>query len=299
MRSAAERAGEELNPSRAFGLVARELRGGKTESWHLGAVAVTTPDGRLIARLGDPELATFLRSAAKPFQALPLVLAGGIESYGLSDADLALICASHAGCPEHTAGVSDLLQRGGFALADLVCGSHSPYDRACAARLREAGEAPSALHNNCSGKHAGLLLACRELALPAAGYTAVDHPLQRRIAAEVALWAGREGEAVPTAMDGCGVPAFHLSLRSLARAFAALAHPSAAGMDEAHAAAAGKIVHAMTSQPRMVAGEGPPVLGPQLISAHENSERACTKLGGRDHFGTASNLGRGAARRAA
>lgn len=239
-----------------FGLVARELRGDHTESWHLGAVAAVTPDGRLVARLGDPELATFLRSAAKPFQALPLVMAGGIERFELSEADLALICASHAGCPEHTTRVSDLLERGGFTAEDLVCGTHRPYDRGCAARLREAGEEPNTLHNNCSGKHAGMLLACRQLELPTSGYAEAEHPLQERIEREMALWAGLGDQRIPTAADGCGVPAFRKTLRSLARAYAALVDPEAAGIDGQRAGAAAKVVHAMTSQPRMVAGEG-------------------------------------------
>src|SRR5262245_42068934 len=109
-----------------FARVATVFRSGLPESWHFGAVAAATPEGRTVAFLGDPEAATYLRSAAKPFQCLPLLLAGGEERYGLTPADLALMCASHNGDPEHVKGAGDLLARGGFGVADLLCGAHVP-----------------------------------------------------------------------------------------------------------------------------------------------------------------------------
>jgi L-asparaginase II len=215
-----------------------------------------TPEGRLVARLGDPRLATFTRSAAKPFQCLPLLLAGGEARFGLDAADLALICASHGGTPEHTERAASLLARGGFSAGDLLCGAHPPLDRASARRLREEGSHPTTLHNNCSGKHAGMLLACRLLDMPAADYVSPQHPLQRRILAQLAPLCAIAEEAVGVGIDGCGAPTFHMPLASAAQSYAALAHPEAAGLGGDLAAALHRVVAAMTGEPRMVAGPG-------------------------------------------
>lgn len=210
----------------------------------------------MVARLGDPGVATFVRSAAKPFQALPLLLAGGEERFGLSAADLALICASHSGAPAHVARAADLLARGGFEVGDLLCGAHPPLDRAVARRLREAGEAPTPLHNNCSGKHAGMLLACRLLGLPPAGYVDPAHPLQQLILDHVARCCGVFREEVGIGVDGCSVPAYALPVAAAARGYAALADPRAAGLPEEVAGAVERVVAAMTGEPEMVAGPG-------------------------------------------
>jgi L-asparaginase II len=217
---------------------------------------VATPDGQLVRRLGGPEVATFLRSSAKPFQALPLVQAGGVERFALDDEDLGLICASHSGAPQHVQRAASLLERGGFGPEALLCGAHPPLDRRFARELRQRGEEPGVLHNNCSGKHAGMLLACRLLELPTEGYISPEHPLQRRIHAEVARFC-RVGEgSLGLGTDGCSVPAFHLPLTAAARGWAALAAPRLAGLPEATAAAAERILEAMGRAPEMVAGPG-------------------------------------------
>jgi L-asparaginase II len=219
-------------------------------------VAAATPEGRLVAFQGDPEAATFLRSATKPFQCLPLLLAGAAEHFGLEPADLALICASHGGTPAHTRRAADLLARGGFGEGDLLCGAHWPLDEEAARRLREAGETPTTLHNNCSGKHAGMLLACRLLELPTGDYVAPDHPWQRRILDHVVNFFGLPEEAIGFAVDGCSVPTYRVPLAAAARAYARLADPEAAGVEAGTASAVGRIVHAMTGVPEMVAGPG-------------------------------------------
>ena len=165
-------------------------------------MAAATPEGRLIAFLGDPEAATYLRSAAKPFQCLPLLLAGGEAAFGLTPADLALICASHSGDPEHTQGAADLLTRGGFGIGDLLCGAHIPLGKESAQRMLREGAEPTPLHNNCSGKHAGMLLACKLLGLPTADYVAPDHPLQQRIVEHVLEICRVPREQVGLGMDG-------------------------------------------------------------------------------------------------
>jgi L-asparaginase II len=219
-------------------------------------VAAVTPEGRLVAFQGDPEAATFLRSATKPFQCLPLLLAGAAERFALEPADLALICASHGGTPAHTRRAADLLAKGGFGVQDLLCGAHWPLDADADAAMRKAGEEPTPLHNNCSGKHAGMLLACRMLGLPTGDYVAPDHPWQRRILGHVVDFFGVPEEAVGLAVDGCSVPTYRVPLAATARAYAALADPEAAGRGGETAAAVGRIVRAMTGVPEMVAGPG-------------------------------------------
>jgi L-asparaginase II len=219
-----------------------------------------------VARLGDPRMATYVRSAAKPFQALPLVLAGGIERFGLSSADLALICASHGGTPEHTARAASLLVRGGFTTADLLCGAHLPTDRESARRLESEGAPPTPLHNNCSGKHAGMLLACRLLGFDPARYVDPAHPLQRRILDLVARLSGLPAEAIGVGVDGCSAPTYHLPIEAAARGYAALAHPAGAGLDPIDhmgqdtapglVEALDRIVQCMAEAPEMVAGPG-------------------------------------------
>ena len=240
--------------------LASVVRSGRIESWIIGAAVVVTPSGHRVAAAGDPELATYVRSAAKPFQVLPLLLAGGVEAFGLAAADLALICASHGGRPEHTERAARLLERGGFSVSDLLCGAHAPFDPDAARDLWERGEEPTALHNNCSGKHAGMLLACRLLGLPPDDYIDPKHPLQQRILAHVAALAGVEESEIGVGIDGCSLPAFHMTLASMARAYAALADPAAAGWAGGKtgdvAAALTQVADAMGAAPEMVAGPG-------------------------------------------
>jgi L-asparaginase II len=219
-------------------------------------VAAVTPEGRLVAFQGDPGAATFLRSATKPFQCLPLLLAGVAERFALEPADLALICASHGGTPAHAQRAADLLAKGGFGVQDLLCGTHWPMDADAAEALRRAGEEPTPLHNNCSGKHAGMLLACRLLGLPTGDYVAPDHPWQRRILGHVVDFFGVPEEAIGFAVDGCSVPTYRVPLTATARAYAALADPQAAGLDATMSSAVSRIVRAMTGVPEMVAGPG-------------------------------------------
>jgi L-asparaginase II len=205
-------------------------------------------------------MATYMRSAAKPFQALPLVLAGGIERFSLTAADLALVCASHGGTPEHTARAASLLERGGFTAADLLCGAHPPMDPESARRLLKEGASPTALHNNCSGKHAGMLLACRLLDLPTAEYIDPAHPLQQRILGHVARLCGLPAEEIGVGIDGCSAPTFHLPIEAAARSYAALAYSAGAGVSAAGEPALGealeRIVRSMAEAPEMVAGPG-------------------------------------------
>jgi len=149
-----------------------------------------------------------------------------------------------------------LLAWGGFGVEDLLCGAHWPMDARAAEELRREGREPSPLHNNCSGKHAGMLLACQALDLPTAGYVAPDHPWQERILGHVAAFCGLTAGEIGLGVDGCGVPTFRVPLAAAAHGYAALAHPEAAGLDAGTAAAVGAIVRGMTGAPEMVASPG-------------------------------------------
>jgi L-asparaginase II len=228
----------------------RVLRGGMTESVHRGSIAVVDARGRLVTFAGDPATRSCLRSAAKPFQAIPLLEYGGRDEYELTPEELALTCASHGGEPVHVSTAAALLRKGEFDEEDLLCAPHLPFDDKSAADLRASGEPATPLHNNCSGKHAGMLLATQVMDAPSAGYIAPDHPLQLLMRHTVADFAGLTPDQVPYAVDGCGVPAFFLTLYRAAFAYARLMD----GAIERYAESGQFIVEAMTSHPHYVAG---------------------------------------------
>jgi L-asparaginase II len=228
----------------------RVLRGGMVESVHRGSIAIVDARGKLVAFAGDPGTRTCLRSAAKPFQAIPLLEYGGRDEYELTGEELALTCGSHGGEPVHVATAAALLRKGEFDEEDLLCAPHLPFDEKSAADLRASGEAPSSLHNNCSGKHAGMLLATQAMDAPPADYIAAAHPLQLLMRSTLAEFAGLAPEEVPVAIDGCGVPAFFLSLYRAAFAYARLM----SGAIERYADSGQLVVEAMTGHPHYVAG---------------------------------------------
>src|SRR3954449_10208934 len=231
--------------------LANVYRGDQVESFHTGSIAVVDARGRLLAFAGDPHLRTSLRSAAKPFQALPLLEYGGVDEFELTGEEIALTCASHGGEPVHVSTAAALLRKGEFDESDLWCGAHIPYDEKAAAELRASGEPPSVLHNNCSGKHAGMLLATEVMDVPAADYIDAAHPLQVLMRSTLADFAGLAAEEIPIAVDGCGVPAFYLSLQRAALAYARLMAPA---MLERYAESAASVVEAMTAFPYYVGG---------------------------------------------
>jgi L-asparaginase II len=230
-------------------------RGPRVESAHRGSAAVVDSRGRRLAECGDADEPVYARSTAKPFQAIPLLLAGGERKFGFGDAEIALMCASHGGEPRHVAVAARMLRRGRFRIEDLECGAHMPMHEPSARELIRRSQAPTALHNNCSGKHAGLLLACRLLALPVSGYSDPSHPLQRRIRSLVAFYADVPESALTTAVDGCNLPVFRLPLSAVAAAYARLFAERLPREEKAAAAARARIVRAMIRRPEMVAGE--------------------------------------------
>ncbi|HEX8254119.1 MAG TPA: asparaginase [Thermoanaerobaculia bacterium] len=228
----------------------RVLRGEMIESVHRGSIAVVDARGKLVAFAGDPATISCLRSAAKPFQAIPLLEYGGRDEYELTDEEIALTCASHGGEALHVSTAAALLRKGEFDEEDLLCGAHLPFDDKSAADLRVSGEPASALHNNCSGKHAGMLLATQVMDAPSARYIDAAHPLQVLMRSTLADFAGLIPEEVPYAIDGCGVPAYFLSLHRAAFAYARLMD----GAIQRYADSGQSVVTAMTSNPHYVAG---------------------------------------------
>ncbi|HTQ12509.1 MAG TPA: asparaginase [Rhizomicrobium sp.] len=228
-------------------------RGGRVESVHRGAVAVVRADGTRVLALGDAEAVSFPRSSLKPVQALPLLESGAAEAFGLGDAEIALACASHSGEPMHTGRVAAWLKRIGLTERDLACGAHpSRYEPVMEAMIR-AGEAPTRIFNNCSGKHTGFLTVARHWDVATDGYERRDHPVQVAVATALGELAA-VGSDIPFGIDGCAAPAFALPIAAFARALAQFADPSA--QPAPRAAAMRRIVRAMTAHPELVAGTG-------------------------------------------
>jgi L-asparaginase II len=236
-------------------ILARVFRGTRVESAHRGSIAVADETGTVLAGCGDWSAPVFARSTAKPFQAIPLLAAGGDRKLRLGDAEIALLCGSHGGEPRHVKVAMQLLRRGGLGIEDLHCGPDLPTHEPSARELARAGRAPTRLHNNCSGKHAGLLLACRLLELPTETYTELAHPLERRIRSLLAGYAGLPEAEIGAAVDGCSAPAFRLPLSGLAVAYARLAASRIECEERPAAAARARLWRAMTRRPEMVAGE--------------------------------------------
>ncbi len=235
-------------------VVVEVVRGDEVESLHRGACAVADADGAIVHAWGDVEHPVFARSAIKPIQALPLVETGAADRFAMADAELALACASHGGEPKHVAAVEAWLARLGLGDADLECGAHPPSHQPSAEALFRGGGTPTALHNNCSGKHAGFLTTARHLDEPTRGYVGRDHPVQRRVARAIGEMSGVDVARAPVAIDGCSIPTIALPLTGLATAMARFADPS--GLASGRAAAIARIAAAMTARPDMVSGTG-------------------------------------------
>ena len=228
-------------------------RGALAESTHYGSVAVAQPDGSLVAFAGDPQRLTTMRSSAKPFQAMVVVATGAAERFQMTPQELAVIAGSHSGQLMHTMTVAGLLSRAGLGPGSLQCGVHAPYHEPTARELLRRGEAPTALHHNCSGKHCGMLCACVAAGWDTTTYPEPDHPLQRAILAELVRMARLSRAQVQTATDGCGVPTFAVPLASFARAFALLATPETLNGDQRDSST--RVRDAMLMHPEMVGGD--------------------------------------------
>lgn len=229
-------------------------RGPRIESIHRGSAAIVTATGEVLAAWGDIDRPVFVRSAAKPLQALALVETGAADAFAVGPAELALACGSHGGEARHVGCVTAWLARLGLDAGALVCGPHLPLDPGAAAELIRSGSLATPIHNNCSGKHTGFLTVARHLGLPLAGYGDPAHPLQQRIRHDIAQMGDIAVGDDMIGIDGCGAAAFALPLRALALAFARLAQP--AGLPPRRLQAVTRILTSVEANPGMVAGDG-------------------------------------------
>ena len=261
------------------------MRGGALESAHRGSLVVLDADGgAVVAALGDLDRPIFPRSAIKLLQALPLVASGAADQLGLTDEELALACASHNGEAVHASTAAGMLAKAGLDITALECGAHWPYLDTATRAMAAAGQAPTALNNNCSGKHAGFLcLACAlhgriDLRQYARGYVQADHPVMREVTGALQAMTGFDPASAPRGVDGCSIPTYGIPLRSLALAFARVG--TGTRMSDGHARAASRLRRAIAKAPHMVAGTGR--FDTRVMQ--QLGERVCCKVGAEGVF---------------
>src|SRR5512143_2263233 len=231
-------------------------RGDIVESVHFGAIAVMEATGNLVAWYADPGLVTFTRSSAKPFQALPFLENGGMSHFGLTLQEVALLCASHSGTDAHMAVVRSIQSKTGVHESDLMCGTHTAYDRKTAEAMCERGEASTPNRHNCSGKHTGMIAFSHMLGIQSdsehLAYIDPNHPVQRMILTSLAELSELDIEDIHIGIDGCSAPNFALPLQNTALAFARLCQPD--GLAEKRAETCHLITKAMLAYPDMIGG---------------------------------------------
>jgi len=228
-------------------------RGSITESRHRGHIVVVNPAGNIIAALGAPENVTYLRSSAKPFQAIPLLTSGAAERFDFTDREVALACGSHNGEPIHTELAASMLKKIGLGLEALHCGAHEPYGVEAALELRKRGEQPNALHNNCSGKHVGMLAVALHLGASIDNYESPENPVQKAIVDVVSQFSGVAVTDMAIGVDGCAAPVFGITMKAMALAYARLVSPPAT-FDQKTRDACQRIVRVMSAYPELIGG---------------------------------------------
>ncbi len=227
-------------------------RGNTIESIHYGAAVVVDSHGRLLASIGDPQTVTYLRSTAKPFQVMPFIEREGHKAYQFTQKEIAIMCASHSGTPQHVEVVKTIHKKAQLNVEDLQCGTHYPYHLASADAMKIKGEEPTAYCHNCSGKHSGMLAHAKMRNLPIQTYLQPEHPIQQDILKTFAEMADMPVEQVALGIDGCSAPNFASPLYNAALSYARLTDPF--GLTAKRAAACKNITQAMMNHPDMVGG---------------------------------------------
>ncbi|SMQ60828.1 asparaginase [Devosia lucknowensis] len=235
-------------------ILAEAVRGNWVENRHRGAFIIVDATGRVIASAGDVERPVFPRSAIKSMQALAIFDRHAADRFHHTAEELALACASHHGEDEHVDNVSHFLDRMGLSVSDLECGAHMPTNGKAREALRARGAEPSALHNNCSGKHSGMLSVALAMGVPTSGYVTREHDVQKAVRAAVEYVIGEDLTEDRCGTDGCSIPTWAAPLRAWAHGFARMS--TGEGLDAGHAAGATKLFDAATSHPHLVAGTG-------------------------------------------
>ncbi len=230
------------------------VRGSMVESLHRGFISVVDSKGRTLAKLGETETPTWYRSAAKPFQTIPLITSGAATHWNLTSKELAVITASHSGEDFHLEAVNSILNKIGLNEADLLCGVHAPFDETTVSRLRIERRHPDQRHNNCSGKHSGMLAFAKFIGQPITDYINPSHPIQQQILKVIAEFADVSAKEVTIAIDGCSAPVFGVNISAMARSYARLVGARFTNIAPNMAAAANQVIDAMTGCPEMVGG---------------------------------------------
>jgi L-asparaginase II len=232
-------------------LVAVE-RGPLVESIHRGDIAIVKANGEVVSSVGDIEKVIYARSSMKPMQAIPIIETGAADRFHFDDADLALACASHNGEKQHTERVTTILSRLGLKAVDLKCGIHPPRRQEAHVELIRSGGDMTPIHNNCSGKHVGMLATAKHMEERIEDYYKIDHPVQRRILSVISELTDVPMGDIEIGIDGCGVPVHGIPLKNLALGFARMADPS--GLDEFRRHSIGRVTDAMMNASEMVGG---------------------------------------------
>jgi len=234
-------------------ILVKVIRGETVESVHRGHLIVLDGDGKTIAALGSPEIVTFIRSSSKPFQVLPFLTSGGAEKFGFSEDEIALACGSHSGEKIHIELAAKMLEKAGYNESDLRCGAHAPFYEKRAEEMVRAGEEPTQLHNNCSGKHAAMLAFAKHIGADAKTYESLENPVQQGILDIFSIFTETPRNEIKIGIDGCAAPNFAVSLKAMAKAQAKLIYPPQT-FDENLKRVCRRIVSAMINFPELIGG---------------------------------------------
>ena len=235
-------------------LLVEITRGSIGESWHRGFIVAVNGTGELVAALGKVDTLSWFRSAAKPFQTIPILTSEAAEYFHFTDKELAVISASHSGEDIHLETVGSILKKAELSESDLLCGAHAPFDEGAAAKLVAENRQPQILHNNCSGKHAGMLAFAKYLGEPTANYIHPEHAVQQRIRSVISQFADVPAEDIAIAIDGCSAPVFGVSILAMARSYARLVGVRHTDLAQEFGEAAERVVDAMIEFPELVGG---------------------------------------------
>jgi L-asparaginase II len=234
-------------------ILANVIRGETVESIHRGSIIVIDGNGKELLRIGSPETVTFFRSACKPLQAIPFITSGACDAFEFSEEELALACASHSGESRHVRVAQLMLERAGLNEAHLKCGTHLPFSEKESERILRAGEYPTQLHNNCSGKHAAMLAFAKHIDADPATYDSVDNPIQRQILETISVFTEVPIDQIQLGIDGCAAPNFAVSLTAMAKSFLNLISPPESFKSSVREACR-RVVSATVSFPELIGG---------------------------------------------
>jgi L-asparaginase II len=251
-------------------------RGKTVESVHHGHLAIVDGAGELIASFGNADLVTFMRSAAKPFQAIPFLMSGAPERFGITEREIALACGSHNGEPLHTETAASMLRKAGLSESDLRCGTHEPFNQELARQMIAAGVPPTQLHNNCSGKHAAMLAFAKTINADLKSYESSDNPIQQKIFETIKKFSGLPRGEIRIGVDGCAAPNFAIPLRAMAKMYARLVFPPP-DFDADLREACRRLVSAMMNYPEMIGGSLTERLDTEIMRAA--SGKIVSKIG--------------------